>query len=71
MKTLALFLLALAQADDPKARELLRRESEGAWKKIEWQKDFEAAKAKAREGGKPILAILIVGHMAQKGAAEC
>ena len=52
-------------------RAALQKETTGAWKKIDWQPDIETALKKAGESKKPILAVLIVGHQAQKNAAEC
>jgi hypothetical protein len=49
----------------------MKREEEGRWKKIEWQKDMAAALEKAKAGGKPILVFLVVGERGQKGAPEC
>ena len=79
----ALFLLAwcggaAAQMDreeqkkfDAFKKQTLRKEKGGTWKKIRWQKDMDAALAAAQKSGKPILVVLLVGHRAQKGAAEC
>jgi hypothetical protein len=52
-------------------RETLKRESEGRWKKVAWQKDMAAALRKAQEGNKPVLAVIVVGHLGRKNAAEC
>jgi hypothetical protein len=52
-------------------KEALKKEKEGAWKKIELQKDAAGALRKAGDEKKPILAIILVGHMAQQDAAEC
>ena len=76
MKTLVLLpILFACQAADPKfdefKRDALKREDAGDWKKIAWQKNLEEAEKKARADGKPLLVVLIVGHLAQKGAAEC
>ena len=70
----ALLLLVGCQADpkfDEFKRDAFKREDEGAWKKIAWQKGIAEAQKKARTDGKPLLVVLIVGHLAQKGAAEC
>lgn len=80
MKTLAAILtLALAGAQDDDARkkfeelkkDILKKEAEGGWKKIAWEKDLAEARKKAAEGGKPLVVVLVVGHLAQKNAAEC
>lgn len=52
-------------------RTALEKEDEGQWKKIDWRKDMDAALKEAREKSKPLLAVLIVGHLAKKDAAEC
>jgi len=74
MNLLALATCVLLQ-QDPKLeafkRDALKKEKEGAWKKIELQKDAAAALKKAGDEKKPILAIILVGHMAQQDAAEC
>lgn len=69
-----LFLAALlfAQDDWSKFRsEAFRKEEQGAWKKIAWQKDMGAAFEKAKADGKPILVFLVVGERGQKNAPEC
>lgn len=76
MKTmLALATLALLAQDDPKLeafkKAALSKEVEGVWKRIDWQKSPEEALKKSQAEGKPLLVVLIVGHLAQKGAAEC
>ena len=76
---IALSLLAASVArgqDDPKKfedfkRDALKKEAGGAWKKIGWQKDMDAAIEKAKADTKPILAVLVVGEMAKKDAPEC
>lgn len=76
MKTvLAAAVLSLqAASNDPKfeefKKEAFRKEAEGAWKKIEWRKDAAEAIEKSG-GGKPLLVVIVVGHMAKKGAKDC
>jgi hypothetical protein len=52
-------------------KESLRKEDAGTFRKIAWQKDMAAALEKAQADGKPILVFLVVGHRAEKDAAEC
>ncbi len=74
MNLLALATCALFQQDaklEAFKKDALKKEKEGAWKKIELQKDAAAALKQAGDGKKPILAIILVGHMAQQDASEC
>jgi len=59
--------LLIQDSYDDFKRQAIKKEDEGAWKKIDWQKNI----AVAMEKGKPILAVLVVGEMGKKGAAEC
>lgn len=69
---LAAFLRQDDKAFDEFRRDALKREEEGKWKKIAWQKDMATALEKAKsDNNKPILVVLVVGLRGQKGAAEC
>lgn len=75
---LAALLSGPAIADDSKKQSLddfkrtaLRREAEGAWKKIDWQPSVGDAIEKSKKDSKPLLVVLVVGRLGQKGAAEC
>jgi len=74
LTTLVLLICCQAKADpDLEAfkRDAIKKEAEGTYKKIDWQKDAKTALEKARPGAKPVLVVIIVGQMGQKGAAEC
>ena len=49
----------------------IERERTGAWKRIRWQPSAADAVRTARMEGKPILAVLITGHLGRKDAADC
>ncbi len=71
----AFVVLALLQQEDKELtafkREALKKYDEGAWKKIAWQADMPAALKKAQQDGRPVLAVIVVGNMGRKDAAEC
>jgi hypothetical protein len=76
IRLLAAFaVLALLQQEDKQLaefkREALKKYEAGTWKKIAWQADMPAAIKKAQDDGKPILAVIVVGHLGKQGAAEC
>ena len=71
MMTNLLAVLVLAQSYEEFRRQAFKKEDEGAWKKIDWQKDVKTALEKGVATGKPILVALVVGEMGKKGAAEC
>ena len=69
---LVLAALLFAQDDWSKFRtEAFKKEEQGTWKKINWQKDLATALEKAKADGKPILFFLVVGERGQKNAPEC
>lgn len=53
------------------AADAFRREAEGRYKDIHWQKDMKSALAQAADDDKPILVVLVVGERGRKNAAEC
>ncbi len=71
----AFVVLALLQQEDKELaafkRDALKQYAEGAWKKIVWQADIPAALTKAQKDGRPVLAVITVGHMGRKDAADC
>lgn len=80
--TCAILLLAVTSAraqaqvnTDPLFREFAadayRREAEGKYKDIHWQKDMKSALAQAAAEVKPLLVVLVVGERGKKNAAEC
>jgi uncharacterized protein YyaL (SSP411 family) len=75
MLTLLALLACCQSKADPDLeafkKEALKKEAEGTYNKIDWQKDAKTALEKARPDAKPVLVVIIVGQMGKKGAAEC
>lgn len=59
------------QAIENRKQELKLKEKEGNWKKVHWSKDLKQALANSRKENKPLLIVLVVGHMGKSNASEC